>query len=161
MWIAGEGGERDVQRQDGVRHGGQHGQSQCADLRRGQTYNGAVLLNSATVLADTGSGSITFKSTVDGTHALAVNTKGDEVFNGVVGGTTPLASLTTDDPAAPASEQTGGHASLNPSGGTSSPFVHTTGAQDYYDNLVLGANTSSRPMLPLGSRRIKASKAAW
>ena len=98
---------------------------------------------------------------MDGTHALAVNTKGDEVFNGVVGGTTPLASLTTDDPAAPAGEQTGGHASLNPSGGTSSPFVHTTGAQDYYDNLVLGANTVLATDAATGITPHNSGKAAW
>ena len=61
-----------------------------------ETYTGAVTLSAATTLADSASGNITFGSTVNGAFALTVNTAGVTAFNGVVGGTTPLASLTTD-----------------------------------------------------------------
>ena len=92
----------------------------------GQTYNGAVTLNNATVLSDTGNGDITFNSTVDGGQTLAVNTAGTTTFGGAVGNATPLASLTTDAP---------GETDIN--GGS----VATTGAQDYKDKVVLTADT--------------------
>ena len=61
-----------------------------------QTYNDDVTLGAATVLSSTGNGTITFNKTINNAVSLAVNTGGDEVFNGVIGGTTPLTSLTTD-----------------------------------------------------------------
>jgi hypothetical protein len=83
----------------------------------GQEYNvaagTAATLNQNTILADNANQNVIFQKTVDGNRALTVNTKGDEVFNGVVGGNTALASLTTDDPTAPANEQTGGSARFN------------------------------------------------
>jgi mucin-19 len=63
----------------------------------GQIYRDAVVLAVADVtLAATGQGLIMFASTVDGGRSLTVNTQGNTVFDGAVGGTTPLASLTTD-----------------------------------------------------------------
>ena len=56
----------------------------------GQTYNGAVSLAADATLQDTGTG-IDFKSTVDGAQNLAIT--GNAEFDGAVGGTTPLASL--------------------------------------------------------------------
>src|SRR5205085_1807292 len=65
-----------------------------------QTYGDAVRLVQTTVLNSTSSGNITFNSTVDSDTAtaiaLTVNTAGNEQFNGRVGGTHALLSLTTD-----------------------------------------------------------------
>ncbi|MEI6393623.1 MAG: hypothetical protein WCT12_21285, partial [Verrucomicrobiota bacterium] len=88
------------------------------------------------VLDDTGGGTITFNSTIDGHFTLQVNTSGDEVFNGAVGRATPLVSLTTDGDG-----NVGGHAYLNVPGTSSNPSVSTSGAQVYNDNLSLGADT--------------------
>ncbi len=58
-----------------------------------QDYKGAVTLNGDAVLSSTGD-DVDFESTVDGAHALTVNTASDVYFNGNVGGTTALSSLT-------------------------------------------------------------------
>ena len=79
----------------------------------GQTYNGAATLGADTILADSAGKNITFNSTVDGAHNLTVDTQGDEIFNGVVGGTTALTSLTTDNPGAPETATAGGQAEFN------------------------------------------------
>ncbi|WP_114857042.1 filamentous hemagglutinin N-terminal domain-containing protein [Azospirillum brasilense] len=100
-----------------------------------QTYNDAVTLNgtytsggtftangAATLAGDTtvNGGSVLFAGTVDGAQALVINSKGATQFTGTVGGTTALASLTTD------------------AGGTSSlRNVVTTGAQTYNDAVTL------------------------
>ncbi|HEX4111209.1 MAG TPA: hypothetical protein VH020_01620, partial [Stellaceae bacterium] len=60
----------------------------------GQTYTGAATLNAATTLGSNGGGNITFGSTVDGGYALTVNTAGTAAFDGAVGATTPIDSLT-------------------------------------------------------------------
>ena len=91
-----------------------------------QVYNDAVVLGANTVL-DASSGGITFASTLDGAFTLSVNTAGTTTFNGAVGGTTPLTSLTTNK---------GGATSIN--GGS----VKTSGVQQYNDAVALGANTS-------------------
>ena len=66
----------------------------------GQTYDNAVILTANTVLTDASSHNVTFSSTVNSqnaqTWALTVNTAGNEIFNGVVGGSQALASLATD-----------------------------------------------------------------
>ncbi|MEY2428359.1 MAG: trimeric autotransporter adhesin, partial [Verrucomicrobiota bacterium] len=100
----------------------------------GQTYNGPVALSAGTVLEDTTGGAIAFSSTVDGAQALEVNTAGTTSFGGAVGGTTPLTSLTTDNPAA-AAGSIGGSTAVN--GGS----VATSGAQTYNDDVTLGADT--------------------
>ncbi len=61
-----------------------------------QTYNDALVLGVNVAFTSTGFGDVTFNSTVNGGNSLTVNTAGDTVFNGVVGGVTPLYSLTTD-----------------------------------------------------------------
>jgi hypothetical protein len=61
-----------------------------------QTYTGAATLGAATTLTSTTAGEIRFGSTVNGNFALAVNTTGDTRFQGIVGGLTPVASVTTD-----------------------------------------------------------------
>jgi hypothetical protein len=96
-----------------------------------QTYNQNVALDANTTLSSSGGANITFAKTVDGAQTLAVNTSGNEIFNGAVGGSTPLTSLTTDG-----SGTVGGSAQLN--GGS----VTTIGSQTYNDNITLGANTT-------------------
>jgi len=93
----------------------------------GQTYSGAVALGAGTTLTSTGTGNITFGSTVNGAFSLAVNTAGIATFGGAVGGSTPLASLMRD---------AGGSTAL--SGGS----VTTAGGQTYNDAVTLGANTT-------------------
>src|SRR5213075_3378047 len=58
-----------------------------------QTYGDAVTLGAATVLTGVGN---TFASTVNGAQTLTVNDSGTTTFGGMVGGTTPLTSLTTN-----------------------------------------------------------------
>jgi hypothetical protein len=71
---------------------------------------------------------VTFTSRVDGAQALVVNAgSATTTFNGVVGGTTALLSLTTD---------AGGTTQINGGG------VTTSGAQSYNDAVVLGANAT-------------------
>ena len=58
-----------------------------------QTYTGAVTLTAAPTLTTTDS-NVTFESTVDGDYALTTVTgAGSTIFEGIVGGTTALASL--------------------------------------------------------------------
>ncbi|MFC5359572.1 beta strand repeat-containing protein, partial [Azospirillum himalayense] len=89
------------------------------------TGNGAFSVTGATTLAgattvNAGSGAVTFTGTVNGAQALTVNSSGATQFNAVVGGTTALASLTTDA-----------------TGTTSLKSVTTTGAQTYNDAVTL------------------------
>ena len=93
-----------------------------------QTYFDAVSLTGAAILASSGSGAagnITLTSTVDGGFGLTVNTTGTSALNGAVGGTTPLASLTTN---------AGGSTAINTAG------ITTTGTQTYNDAVTLGTN---------------------
>ena len=92
-----------------------------------QTYGDAVVLGANTTLTSTGSGNVTLGATVNGGSALTVNTAGTTIFSGVVGGATPLTSVTTDAP---------GSTDLN--GGS----VTTTGAQSYGNAVTLGATTT-------------------
>jgi len=89
-----------------------------------------VTLSGGAVTIDTSAGNqaVTFTSKIDGEQVLTVS-GGIAVttFNGVVGGTIPLTSLTTD---------AGGSTSIN--GGA----VTTTGAQTYNDPVTLGAGTA-------------------
>jgi len=70
---------------------------------------------------------VIFGSTLNGAFDLTVNSSGLTVFGAAVGGSTPLASLTTDVAGA---TQINGNA------------VATTGAQTYNDPVILGANTA-------------------
>ncbi|MHC4283957.1 MAG: beta strand repeat-containing protein [Planctomycetota bacterium] len=63
-----------------------------------QDYIGDVELKDDVTATSTGGSDITFTGTVDGTHALTVNTAGVTKFQDEVGGMAPLASLTTDAP---------------------------------------------------------------
>ncbi len=92
-----------------------------------QTYNDAVILAAATTLDSTGNSTINLASTVNGGFALAVNTTGATTFGNAVGGTTALASVTTN---------AGGTTTI--SGG----LVRTTGAQTYNDAVAAGVATT-------------------
>jgi parallel beta-helix repeat protein len=89
-----------------------------------QTYSNAVTLVGATTLDGAG---ITFSDTLDGAETLVINDSGATIFAAAVGGTTPLASLTTGS---------GGTTTIN--GGS----VTTTGIQTYGAAVTLGAATA-------------------
>jgi hypothetical protein len=89
-----------------------------------QSYNDVVTLGATTSLNGSAVG---FATTLDGAFGLTVNSAGATVFGGAVGGTTALASLTTN---------AGGTTAIN--GG----LVTTSGAQSYNDVVTLGAATT-------------------
>ena len=59
-----------------------------------QTYNDDVTLGAAVTTLN--GSAVTLAKTVNGASALTVNAAGATIFGGVVGGTTPLISVTTD-----------------------------------------------------------------
>src|SRR5258706_5428304 len=66
-----------------------------------QTYNDDVTLGAGATLSSSGvgaAGNITLAKTVNGAQSLAVNTAGTATFEGSVGNSTALISLTTDAP---------------------------------------------------------------
>jgi hypothetical protein len=89
----------------------------------GQSYSGAVTLGNDTTLDSSNAGDITFASTINGAHSLAVNTEGDTRFGGIVGASAPLTSLTTN---------AGGTVLMN------AGAITTTGAQTYDDVMTIG-----------------------
>ena len=102
----------------------------------GQTYSPAVVLLADTTLDNITSGAIQFNATINGAHNLAVNSAGNEVFGGQVGGSAALTSVTTDSAA---SGITGGKVVFNyASAGTGDASVKTTGARLYNDGATLG-----------------------
>jgi len=92
-----------------------------------QAYNDDLTLGADAVFASTGSGAITFAKTLNGGFAASVNTSGITTFAGAVGGTTALASLTTDMGAAGSTAIDGGS-------------LKTTGAQTFGDTVTVGAD---------------------
>lgn len=101
-----------------------------------QTYGGAVQLAADTTTASTGNDAITFSGTIDGAHALDIDTTGTVGLAKPVGATTPLTSLTagTEDGGA------GGPTQLGE--GVSSDSVTTTGDQNYDQDINLDANAT-------------------
>ena len=91
-----------------------------------QTYGDDVQLGNDTTL-EAGAGDITFEGTLDGLFFLVANSTGDTTFNGAVGNTNALTSLTTN---------AGGTTHIN--GGS----VETTGDQTYGDDVQLGNDTT-------------------
>src|SRR6202790_3881163 len=87
-----------------------------------QIYNEAVILGAADTLTGV---NVTFNGTLDGANTLIVNDSGTTTFAGVVGGGTPLTSITTD---------AAGSVAVN------TTAVTTSGAQTYNENMSLGAN---------------------
>ncbi|MDB5336370.1 MAG: hypothetical protein JWN70_1989, partial [Planctomycetaceae bacterium] len=68
-----------------------------------QTTNDLITINSATTLdanftVSSGTANITYNGTVNGNHALVLNSAGTTRINGVIGGTTPINAITTDAP---------------------------------------------------------------
>ena len=60
-----------------------------------QSYTGPVTLGSSRMLSSTSGGAVSFSGTVDGAHALTVDTAGTRTFGGAVGNATALSSLQT------------------------------------------------------------------
>jgi autotransporter-associated beta strand protein len=104
-----------------------------------QSYAGAATLTADAVLTSTGAGGITFSSTVDGAHQLTVSSDGAIDFGDRIGGTTPLAGLTTS----------GSGTVTLPS--TRDPQITTSGAQDYGDTVDLGTGSAQTFTLSAGS----------
>ncbi len=73
--------------------GGNVTTSDAAGGTGAQTYNSAVSLGASVTLTGT---DVTFNGTLNGNFDLQVNASGITGFNGVVGGSTPLASITTN-----------------------------------------------------------------
>jgi len=93
---------------------------------------GIVTVNSATTLGSAltisaGDSNIVLNGTVNGNHALVLNSSATTQINGIIGSGTPIASLTTD---ADSSTQINGAS------------VATAGDQTYHDAVTLGANTT-------------------
>jgi filamentous hemagglutinin family protein len=89
-----------------------------------QTYNDPITLGADTTLTGV---NVRFAGTLNGAHALTVNDSGTTTFAGLVGGTTPLTSITTD---------AAGSVAVN------TTAVTTSAAQTYNENMTLGANTT-------------------
>ena len=111
-----------------------------------QSYAGAVTLGSSATLTAANS-TVTFASTVDGAHALTVNSgTGATMFAAAVGSTTRLGALIVDTSGATifngtvkaASVTTDAPGTLAINGG----LVDTTGAQSYGEVATLGADTT-------------------
>ena len=101
-----------------------------------QTYGGAVQLEADTTTASTSNDAITFSGTIDGAHALNIDTTGMVGLAKAVGATTPLTSLTAGTEAGGA----GGPTQLGE--GVNSDSVTTTGDQTYDQDVHLDANTT-------------------
>lgn len=92
-----------------------------------QSYGDAVSLINDSILSSTSGGAITFNSTIDGARNLTVNTAGQTAFNGAVGGSSALTSLTTD---------VAGTNLLNAN-------INTNGNQSYGGNSTLGGSVAA------------------
>ena len=99
----------------------------------GQVYNSPIILKNETAFDDVGNGNITFNSTIDGAFDLTLNTTGIMTFNARVGATTPVTSMTTDDPATLIS---GGTMVFNVAGTSASPSLVTSGGGQTYNTAV-------------------------
>lgn len=83
---------------------------------------GSVLLTADSTLS-AGQGAVTITGSVDGAHALTLNSTGTARVTGAIGGLVPLTALTTDN---------GGRSILGP--------VSTAGAQTYRDAVTLSGS---------------------
>ncbi|MDO9365172.1 MAG: filamentous hemagglutinin N-terminal domain-containing protein [Methylotenera sp.] len=89
------------------------------------TFGGNITLGSDTTIGASSTG-LTLGGTVNGAYALTANSSGTVTFNGVVGGSSPLTSITTNS---------GGTTVINNN-------ISTTGAQNYGDYVsITGART--------------------
>ncbi|NCW10308.1 MAG: hypothetical protein EBW40_11325, partial [Gammaproteobacteria bacterium] len=101
-----------------------------------QTNNGNMILGDAdtplvlvenTTLNTAGTGTITIGGTINGAKTLSISNTTSTTINGVIGGTTPITSISTN---------TNGTTYIN------SGAITTTGSQAYSDAVVLGADTT-------------------
>ncbi len=90
-----------------------------------QFYRNPITLGAGTTLTSTGGGAITCADTVNGSFSLTVNTSGTTSFNGAIGGSIVIPSLTITGPAA-----------------INGNLVITTGSQAYGGTFRLGENTT-------------------
>jgi fibronectin-binding autotransporter adhesin len=97
-------------------------QSTNSTISIGDSGTPIVLTAGSTISA--GSGAITLGGTVDGAFALTLDSSDATTFSGIIGGSTPLASLTTN---------AGGTLVIN------TTAISTTGAQTFGENVTLGA----------------------
>lgn len=87
--------------------------------------DGSLLLNESLAIT-AGTGDVSFLGTVDGQHALTIDSQGSTLFSSAVGSATPLASLAVD------------------SGGTTSVTnVTTNGIQNYGNDLLVSGVLST------------------
>ena len=117
-----------------------------------QTFNAPVTLNTSATLTSSGGGDITFAA-VDSAAAnpnqdLTVNTTGNEIFNGAVGATHTLGSLTTDGNLGAGVVGTGStqfRMALPTTGTAGSPLggVNLTGALAVHDNVSFATTTGT------------------
>ncbi|WP_417389450.1 LamG-like jellyroll fold domain-containing protein [Gimesia sp.] len=91
-----------------------------------QIFNDDVILGANTVLTSTANDVIIFNQTLNGTYTLEINTGSDTTFNGTVGNSNALASLTTD-----------ANGITNINGGS----IDTIGGMTFHDEVLLGADT--------------------
>lgn len=91
----------------------------------GITFSGPVNLTAFGSTINGNGGNVTFSSTINGAQTLTVNTTGTTTFNGIIGGTTPLAQLITD---------ASGTTAIN------TTAINTSGLQTFNDALTLGAD---------------------
>ncbi|OYY19540.1 MAG: hypothetical protein B7Y59_00005, partial [Burkholderiales bacterium 35-55-47] len=105
-----------------------------------QAYNDTVTLVADTMLESSNEGNLAFGSTVDGGFNLTLNTAGQTQFNGQVGATTPLATITTDVLGSVRFQDVLGTTNL---GVTSYLLnVNTTGAQIFNDHAYLSSDVT-------------------
>ena len=111
-----------------------------------QSYGGAVTLAGDSTLASAGGG-VSFSSTINGAHALTVNSgSGNTQFNGALGGTTRLGALAINSSgittfsgavrAASVATDSAGSVAIN----TNS--IDTTGTQTYGEAMAINADTT-------------------
>ncbi|MDA2892628.1 right-handed parallel beta-helix repeat-containing protein [Mycolicibacterium sp. BiH015] len=126
IWLRPNGGQATVVFESSATTRGEQSYGQNAVLGgtfstggRDFSVDGVTTLKGDTVV-DAGRGDVTFSGTVDGPHALTVQSRGATTFVRTVGGQSELSSLSTDV-----------------GGSTSSSGVSTTGAQSYADGVSL------------------------
>jgi hypothetical protein len=90
-------------------------------------FNSPVSLATGAIAITNNNAAVNFGSTLNGAQALTINNgSGTTTFTGVVGGSTPLTSLTTDATGTTVINSTG---------------ISTSGAQTYNDAVTVGATT--------------------
>ena len=110
-----------------------------------QDYAEAVTLGGDTRLASGGGGNVTAESTLDGAHNLTVDTTGNAVFGGAVGGKDQLATLTVASGGAVVNGgmvQTSGNQQYNGTVTTNAPTADGTNLTSATANLLFNDNVT-------------------